>query len=131
MVPDTVLLRVNVSGDFSLDESNSIVTRIFQALGQQALQKVLVDLRQVKGEPKVIERFLHAVFVSSEMDRFASAGVSRATRFAYLGTEPMIDKRRFGETVAVNRGINIKVTASMEVALRYLENGPDAEARCS
>jgi hypothetical protein len=128
ILPDELLLRVSISGDFSLNESNSIATRIFQHLGQHALQKVLVDFRQVKGEPKVIERFLHAVFIASEMDRFAGAGVSRATRFAYLGTEPMIDRGRFGETVAVNRGINVKVTDSMEEALRWLENEPAAKA---
>jgi hypothetical protein len=36
------------------------------------------------------------------MNRCAGDGVSRDTRFGYyLSTEPMLDRGRFGETVAV------------------------------
>jgi hypothetical protein len=62
--------------------------------------------------------------MAKEMGRFSGAGVSRNTRFACLGTEPMVDRGRFGETVAVNRGLKVKVTESLEEALRWLEIEP-------
>jgi hypothetical protein len=121
---NSCFLGVRMSGDFFFDESVDIITRIYQALSQHSQQKVLVDFRHVKGEPEMFERFLIAVFLASEMDRFSGVGVSRSTLFAFLGTEPMIDKGRLGETVAINQGINVKVTESIEVALRWLEIDP-------
>ena len=121
ITPGSELLHVHVTGVFALDESNAIITLIFQSLAKYAPQKVLVDFRQTNGEPTIIERFLLADFMAKEMDRFSTAGVSRNTRFACLGTEPMVDRGRFGETVAVNRGLKVKVTESMVEALGWLE----------
>jgi hypothetical protein len=124
ITPDCDFLHVHVSGAFSLDELNEITTDIYQALVRHAAQKVLVDFREVSGEPTIIERFLISDFLAKEMDRFSSAGVSRATRFGCIGTEPTMDRGHFGETVAVNRGLKVKVTDSMEEVLRWLEIEP-------
>lgn len=115
------ILRVRVTGVFSLSKANDCVVSIFEALAQHGLQKVLVDCRQLKGELTTLERFLHATFAVREMDRFADAGVFRGTRFAYVGHEPLIDRNHFGETVAVNRGLNVKVSLNMREALKWLD----------
>jgi hypothetical protein len=41
-------------------------------------------------------------------------------RFAVVGQEPLIDEERFGETVAVNRGINAKAATSLDEAISWL-----------
>jgi hypothetical protein len=117
-------LRVRVTGEFSLPEANDCVVAIFEAIAQDGVQKVLVDCRQLKGEPTTMERFVHATFAVREMERFSTAGVFRGTRFAYVGNEPLIDRSRFGETVAVNRGLNVKVSLSLEGALQWLKIEP-------
>lgn len=124
LTPDADVLRVRVSGDFSLQEANDGVVRIFEAILERGIRKVLVDCRQVVGEPTTLERFVHATFAVSQMDRFSGAGVSRGTRFAYVGNEPLIDRRHFGETVALNRGLNVKVSLSLERALDWLKVEP-------
>ena len=124
ITPDSGFLRVHVAGDFSLNEANDMIVHTFKALTRQRLQKVLVDCRQLKGNPTTIERFMHADFIAKQMERVSDTDVSRSTRFVYVGTEPLIDKQHFGETVAVNRGIIAKVTNSMEGALRWLEIDP-------
>jgi hypothetical protein len=125
ITPDKGFLHVLVTGNFSLEESNNTITRIYQALVQHALHKVLVDFRQTEGDPTTLERFFHAEFVAKEMYRFADDGSTRFTQFAYVGTEPMIERSRFGETVALNRGVIIKVTDNMDEAQRWLEIDPD------
>ena len=125
---DRDFLRVRVTGDFSLAEANDCVVRMFEAIAQHAVQKALVDCRQLKGEPTTMERFVHATFAVREMERFSDKGVFRGTRFAYVGNEPLIDKRRFGETVAVNRGLNVKVSLSVENALQWLQVEPTNRA---
>jgi hypothetical protein len=120
ITPDDGFLHVTVTGIFLLDEANEMVTRIFHALVQHALHKVLVDFRQTRGNPQTLDRYLHAEFAATEMYRFSGDGLTHFTQFAYVGTEPMIEKSRFGETVASNRGVIIKVTDSMEEAQRWL-----------
>lgn len=118
-------LHVRVTGDFALGEANDCVVRIFEAIAQYGVRKVLVDCRKLNGEPTTLERFVHATFAVREMERFGDKGVFRGTRFAYVGHEPLIDKNHFGETVAVNRGLNVKVSLSLERALEWLEIEPD------
>ncbi len=120
-------LCAHVTGEFFLAEANDCVVSIFEAVAQHGLQKVLVDCRQLKGEPTTLERFVHSTFAVREMGRFADAGVLRGTRFAYVGNEPLIDRNRFGETVAVNRGLNVKVSLSKQEALQWLEIDPAGE----
>jgi hypothetical protein len=42
-------------------------------------------------------------------------------RMAIVGSEPLIDRERFGEIVARNRGVPLKVTTDLDEALRWLE----------
>ena len=114
------ILHVRVTGEFILAEANNSVITIFEALIRHGLKRVFVDCRGLEGEPTTMERFLHATFTVSAMNRFADAGVSRGTRFGYVGREPLIDEERFGETVAVNRGLNVKVSLSEQDVLGWL-----------
>jgi hypothetical protein len=43
-------------------------------------------------------------------------------QIAVIGNEPQIDKDRFGETVAVNRGLNIKAFTNWSDAIKWLAN---------
>lgn len=115
------ILRVRVTGEFKLADANDCLVTVFEAIAQHKLAKVLVDCRQLMGEPTTLERFFHATFAVHEMDRFSTAGVYRGTRFAYVGHEPLIDRRRFGETVVTNRGLIVKVSLSEQEALQWLE----------
>ena len=121
-------LRVLMTGEFSLDDANDCLVTMFEAIEQHNLQKIFVDCRRLTGEPTTMERFFHATFAVRVMDRFADKGVFRGTRFAYLGHEPLIDRNRFGETVAVNRGLIVKVSLSEQDALQWLEVDPANKA---
>ena len=45
-----------------------------------------------------------------------------APRFAYVMHEPLRDPTRLGETVAVNRGMNVKTFETPEDAIEWLTN---------
>jgi len=121
ITPHKDYLLVRVTGDFSLTEANDTVVKVFEALIEHGVRKVLVDCRDLHGEPTTLERFVHATFAAHEMKQFSEAGLSRGTRFGYVGKEPLIDKSHFGETVAVNRGINVKISLDLNETLRWLE----------
>lgn len=110
-------LRVCVSGIFSLANANKACVEMFKAVEQHKAMEVLVDCRHLAGSPSTMERFEHSEFGAARMIDF-SAWI---TRFAYVGMPPLIDPQKFGETVAVNRGVKIKVFTNIEDALRWLE----------
>jgi len=124
IVPYHDYLFVHVAGSFSLDEANAVIVRIFKAITQYAMPRVLIDCRQVKGNPTTTERFEHAEFVSREGGKTSSTDVVSHPRLAYVGLRPLIEREHFGETVAINRGVAVKETDSMEEALLWLRVNP-------
>jgi hypothetical protein len=114
-------LYVTANGTFSLDEAQRSFLEMLESLARFKLTKVLFDGRMLVGEPQMIERFYYGEFAARSVASFASRGVSVATRFAYVLVEPMLDPERFGETVAVNRGLRVRAFDNLEAARAWLE----------
>jgi hypothetical protein len=71
-----------------------------------------------------MERFYYAEFAAQSVANFANRGVSLTTQFAYVLKEPVLDPRRFGETIAVNRGMFVRAFDTLEDALKWLGISP-------
>ncbi|MGO9246780.1 MAG: hypothetical protein ACLP0A_05575 [Verrucomicrobiia bacterium] len=122
--PELDFLRVNATGNFSLEEAKRTFLEMLEAVGRHKAEKVLFDGRRLTGEPNTMERFYYGEFAAQAVRRFADRGVSPATHFAYVLEEPVLDPRRFGETVARNRGLFVKAFDNLEDALGWLEIAP-------
>jgi hypothetical protein len=109
-----------VTGDFSRAEALETIDPTLEVLIQHSLRKVLVDIRQVKGNPSTMDRYAFSVALAEKFNKACRAGADPRTRFGFVGNEPMVEKDRFGETVAVNRGLNLKVMEDMDEALQWL-----------
>ena len=113
-----------------MEEAKRTFLEMLDAAARHKVQKVLLDGRGIAGEPEIMERFYYGEFVSLSVATFEAHGVSRATQFAYVLEEPVLDPRRFGENVAVNRGMFVRTFDNLEDALGWLEtaaaNQPDA-----
>ena len=114
-------LRVDATGEFSLHEAQQTFLEILEAVARAKVKKVLMDGRRLNGEPTIMERFYYGEFAANSVASFFSRGVSPATKFAYVLKEPVLDPGRFGETVAVNRGMLAKVCEDPEEAFAWLE----------
>lgn len=127
IVAENEFLRVRCSGEFCLESAKANFLLILEAIARYQQNRVLVDVRGLKGNPSTIERFEYSEFAASSLHTIAH-GKYLVTRFAYLGEIPLIDSKRFGELVARNRGMNVRahVTSEMEDALRWLEVDPSA-----
>jgi len=117
-------LHVKVSGSFSLREAKENFIQVLEILTRHKVQKVLLDGREVEGNPEVMERFFYGEFAAESLMQFLSKGVAAETCFAYVLHEPVLDPGRFGETVAVNRGMTLKVFDALEDALAWLQIEP-------
>jgi hypothetical protein len=82
-------------------------------------EKILLDGRNVKGKPQDMERFHYSVFAARETHRIVVEH-NLVSRFAYVVHEPLRDRERLGETVAVNRGMDVKVFEILEDAIEWL-----------
>ena len=118
---DREMLYVTLSGKFKLAEALSDFLEVLEAIEEKQNTKVVIDGRQLSGEPLTIERFLYGEFVAEAVKRL---GVGTPPVFAYVLHEPVLDPMRFGETVALNRGMNLKVFDDYDLAIGWLGSVP-------
>jgi hypothetical protein len=118
------ILEVVASGKFTLEKAQHAFVEMLDAVALHGTAKVRFDGREIVGNPKTIERFLYGEFAATTVAAYGTRGVARATQFAYVLRPPVLDPERFGETVAVNRGMNVKVFEDPEEALRWLDVAP-------
>ena len=113
-------LHVKATGKFSLAEAKRTFGEMMRAMVQHKADKVLFDGRTVDGNPKVMERFYFGEFAAHTVNDHALLELCRYPRFAYVLQEPMLDPARFGETVAVNRGMHIRAFDNINDAQTWL-----------
>ena len=112
-------LHVEATGDFSLAEAQRTFLEMLEAVEQHRAEKVLFDGRALKGNPKTMERFFYGEFAAQQVVKSIFRG-GPAPTFAYLLQAPVLDRGRFGETVAVNRGMSVKTFDNVKDALEWL-----------
>jgi len=124
-------LHVSARGKFSLKEAKRTFLEMLEAVVRHKVSKVLFDGRKLIGEPETMERFYYGEFAAKSVRSFSDRGMSPSTQFAYVLVEPVLDPRRFGEIVALNRGMFVKTFDNFEDALGWLgmapAEKPDAE----
>jgi hypothetical protein len=118
--PESNLLNVRAKGEFSLKEAKRTFLEMLEAVALHKTKKVLFDGRRLTGMPKTMERFYYGEFAAQSVANFTNRGVSLATQFAYVLKEPVLDPRRFGENIAVNRGMFVRAFDTLEDARKWL-----------
>ena len=114
------VLHAEATGTFSLAEAKRTFLEMLEAVALNNVKRVLLDGRGLTGEPAPIERFYYGKFAAESVRKFADRGVPAGTLFAYVLVKPMLDRGRFGEVVAANRGMSVKTFDNLEEALRWI-----------
>lgn len=123
------VLRVKVAGAFSLPGAETNFLEILAAVASEQCFKVLVDGRQVEGDPTTIQRFLYGSFAAESVASHIRNGrVTQTPQFAYVLQEPVLDPERFGETVALNRSLWVKVFENIDDARAWLSSARESSA---
>ena len=114
-------MHVAAGGPFSLSEAKRTLLDVLHVVEELRLRKILFDGRQVTGNPAIIERFYYGEFVADEVQKLLARGwQGEPPQFAYVLREPILDPLRLGETVAVNRGVNIRAFEDRDAAIVWL-----------
>ena len=112
-------LSVTVSGHFSLSEAKIMYADALECLLKNDVTILFFDAFRVKGVVTTMDRFYFGEFAAFESLKYMGKGLKKIT-VSICGKEPIIDPRRFGEIVARNRGLNLKVTTDKNESLQFL-----------
>jgi hypothetical protein len=104
------------TGQVSIEQAMELVTGAIAFARSLHIRKLLVDASNLTGfePPDVAMRY----FFIQEWARAAEGGV----RVALVARPEMIDPRKFGTTVAANRGFTADAFTTEEDALNWLES---------
>jgi hypothetical protein len=112
-------LSVTVSGHFSLSEAKIMYADALECLLKKNVSKLFFDAFRVKGVVTTMDRYYFGEFAAFESLKYIGKGLKKIS-VSICGEEPIIDPRRFGEIVARNRGLNLKVTTDKNESLQFL-----------
>jgi hypothetical protein len=118
------LIRATVAGHFSLSDAETVFIKILDALVRHQAKKVLVDGRGITGKPETLARYFYGEFAADEVAFLKKRGISYTPQFAYVMVEPVLDRHRFGETIAKNRGMHVMVFDNLADAEHWLQITP-------
>ena len=107
-------LYVHFSGEYKgvIPEKGQILS-IEEACQQHHVARMVMDIRELVGEFETMTRYWLGT-------SFADAFAGRPVRTAVVGNTKQVDTRPFFETVATNRGANVKVFTDFDAAVEWL-----------
>ena len=115
------VLMVTVSGKFSQASAKSTFGETLESMAQLQAYRLLVDCRTMILPDSVSEVFEYASFVAESLTRHLADDMAVIPRLAYVfgaGHEAIV---KFGETVAMNRGMDLRVFADFDEAHTWLK----------
>jgi hypothetical protein len=112
---------LSCTGKFTTDSFLKVIKDGLQLAEENEVVAMVVDVRGLEGKaPSTMQRFdIGAAVPGMQRKR------ETLIHIAVVGDEPMIDSRRFGETVAVNRGALGKVFTDFDEAKAWLNDRVD------
>ncbi len=105
-------LEVLLATTPSIEGVKAQLEELLKFVAEEKFPRVLVDLRQLRFEPTLLERYGLGVIGS----RFAPF----VERVATVAQMKFIDPRKFGAQVAQNRGLMIEIFSDADEAVRWL-----------
>lgn len=121
------LFYVSVSGEANGRLAEETYRGVLRDCVAAGCSKLLLDCRELSGELSTVDRFWFGKVVADENAALRADGSGRQVRVAFVGRLPLLDERRFAQTVATNRGAAVKVTEDLEAAYRWLGLDPPDE----
>jgi hypothetical protein len=87
--------------------------------------KILADLRKVEGTLTTMQRFTMGDTGAQKYHSARNKGEVSYCRFSLVANPPLMDPHKFGETVATNRGMPVRIFSSFQEAFDWLQQLPD------
>lgn len=115
---DGQCLLVIVSGELDVEQMQAMFVPALDACVKEKATKIIFDFRGIWGAPSMANRFEFSCFMANN---YLMHEHKHCMKFAFLLTKELIDPGKFGELVAVNRGLPGKAFTDSGELCRWLE----------
>ena len=105
-------LIAEVTGIYNFNEAKKIFKEVMERCNKFDKNKLLIDIRQLQGTISFFDRFNLANMFQDYIDRYVKMVIVIDKNPSY--------KQKIFETVAINRGIFIKIVNEIEDAYHFL-----------
>ena len=117
-VEDDFLL-ISARGNYSLSNANNLLKLAIDNVLSHNKSKILIDITDITGSIPFFNRFQFSKFLYNYIREHA---LGKVNRIAVVGKEPTVDQEKFGEIVAKNRGVNVRVFTDRSEASIWINN---------
>ena len=118
-------IHVSWSGEIKLqnqtdwDEVKHSLREVFDIVMERQIPKILFDSRDVSGKLSLTDRYRIIEILAKENINHL-IGAKPPLKLAFVLDKPIIDSRKFGETLGRNEVIDMVVTDSIQDAYNWL-----------
>ena len=117
--PRVGYLYITLTGGLSLAAAQSAFGELLAAAARQGQPKILIDCSRVHGDWTPADRYAFGAFLATEVQRMAGQFPS-FPRIAIYAVAPLMDPSRYTQTVATNRGAELRASDSMQELTSWL-----------
>ena len=113
-------LIVQAKGDRSRKDVTALTQKVLDLCAEHQKERVLVDVSGLAGRLKIFESFQ---IVVDEFPALRKLGILK--RIAIMDRDENLQRINFFETVARNRGFNVRAFATRDEATAWLAENPE------
>jgi hypothetical protein len=119
--PERNFLRIALEGPSGAHPVGDTSSRILELCEIYQNPKILFDVRGLTGNMSTLERFTMSTVFAGKYVLARCMGKIPHCRFAVIGHAPIVDPRKFEESVAINRGLPVKTFTNLDEAVKWLD----------
>ncbi len=108
-----------VTGELTVASAQDALRGLFAEAMRLGEPRMLIDVSHVNAEWGPQERYEVGAFIAAEVERMAAKFPERP-RIALYAVAPLMDPNRFTQSVASNRGAQVRASDSLQELLSWL-----------
>jgi len=117
--PRVGYLHVALSGELELGMAQAKLSEMLVAAAGLRQAKMLIDCSRVTGNWTPDDRYAFGAYLAAEVQR-RSGQFPTLPRIAIYAVAPLMDPNRYTQTVANNRGAQVRASDSVQELLSWL-----------
>lgn len=117
LLPRDTYRLAEVSGDYDARVTAALTVQFLDARVNYPAAKLLADVRGLHGPVTTLERYNYFEGLARQVHERIADGRLASLKLAFLLSEALVDPDRFGQTVANNRGLDLRVRTEREAAV--------------
>jgi hypothetical protein len=117
--PRVGYLYVTLTGELELGSAQASMRDLLAIAARQRQPRILMDVTRLTGEWTPDDRYAFGSFLATEVQRMSSQ-FPAFPRIAIYAVAPLMDPNRYTQTVANNRGAQVRASDSLQELVSWL-----------